>query len=76
MNERILYRNDRRHAILGVCRGIAEFLGLPAWVVRILAILLLFSSFGAMLVAYIVLALVLPTKSQLIAEGRIVDDFQ
>ena len=77
MNEtRILYRNDRRNVFFGVCRGMAEFFGLPPWVFRLFGVLLLFSSFGAMIIAYLILAMVLPTNTQLIREGRIVEDYQ
>lgn len=58
-----LYR-DSEHAILaGVCAGLAEKHGLPRLVVRLIAVLLLFTPLNfAVVIAYIVAAFAVPRK--------------
>lgn len=46
--------------IAGVCGGIAEYLGWDATLVRILYVILVFSSFGTMVLIYFILALIMP----------------
>lgn len=46
--------------ITGVCGGIAEYLGWDATVVRIIFTILVFSSFGTMVLIYFILALIMP----------------
>lgn len=46
--------------IAGVCGGIAEYLGWDATLVRILYVVLIFSSFGTMVLVYFILALIMP----------------
>jgi phage shock protein PspC (stress-responsive transcriptional regulator) len=46
--------------ITGVCGGIAEYLGWDATVVRVIFTLLVFSSFGTMVLIYFILALIMP----------------
>ncbi len=46
--------------IAGVCGGIAEYLGWDATLVRILYVILVFSSFGTMVLVYFILALIMP----------------
>ncbi|TQV75432.1 envelope stress response membrane protein PspC [Aliikangiella marina] len=59
---RRLYKDPDRGKICGVCAGIAEYLGLEVWVVRIIAVSLLIFVNGAVLVAYIVMCFVLDPK--------------
>lgn len=47
--------NDRY--ISGVCGGIAEFLGIPSWSVRLLFVL-----FAPSVMLYIILAIVMPEE--------------
>lgn len=58
-----LYR-DKQHAIIaGVCAGLAEKHGMPRAVVRLIAVLLLFTPLcGVVVIAYIVAAFVIPPK--------------
>lgn len=45
-----LYRDPRRGALGGVCAGIADYLGVETWLVRLLAVTaLIFSSFLTLL---------------------------
>lgn len=46
--------------IAGVCGGIAEYLGWDSTLVRILFLILVFSSFGTMVLFYFILALIMP----------------
>ena len=46
--------------ITGVCGGIAEYLGWDATIVRVIFTLLVFSSFGTMVLIYFILALIMP----------------
>ncbi len=56
-----LYRSDSG-IIAGVCAGIAEYCDIDPVIVRILAVLLSVSSFGAMVLVYVLLWLVMPRR--------------
>lgn len=58
--ERRLYRSREDRMISGVCAGIADYFGIDPTVVRLLAVVLLVVGNVATLIAYIVLAIVLP----------------
>ena len=53
-----LYRSNTDKILAGVCGGIAEYLAVDPTVVRLLAVLSVFTSVG--IIAYIVAALVIP----------------
>ncbi len=53
-----LYRSNTDKILAGVCGGIAEYLAVDSTVVRLLAVLSVFTSVG--IIAYIVAALVIP----------------
>ncbi|WP_069130886.1 PspC domain-containing protein [Rhodohalobacter halophilus] len=46
--------------IAGVCGGIAEYLGWDSTIVRIIFLILVFSSVGTMVLFYFILALIMP----------------
>ena len=46
--------------ISGVCRGFARYFGLDVTLLRVIAVLLLFVSGGAMILVYLILMLLLP----------------
>lgn len=46
--------------LAGVCGGIAEYLGWDSTLVRIIFIILVFSSVGSMVLLYFILALIMP----------------
>lgn len=56
---RKLYRIKDRRVFGGVCAGIAQFLDLPVALIRVLAVLALFMSFGLTLILYIALCFIL-----------------
>ncbi len=63
MNQQLMKSaNDR--IISGVCSGIAETYNLDVGLVRFLTVLLFVFTGGTVLLIYIVLALVLPTRSE------------
>ena len=73
-DEKRLYRNDRTKMLFGVCQGISEYVGTDPFLVRLLAIIALFASAGTAVLVYLLMAVLLPTKTQLVYEGKIIDD--
>lgn len=60
-----LYRCDQGKKVCGVCQGIAEYLNADVTVVRLVTILIaLFCGSG--IIAYIVCAIVMPEKNEVI----------
>ncbi len=57
---RRLYRNTDDAILFGVCAGIGDFFGIPAWGVRILTILLTIFTSGVPIIIYLVLPFVIP----------------
>lgn len=55
-----LTRSSFNRMIAGVCGGIAEFLGWNATAIRVLYLLFIIFSFGTAIIAYFILALVMP----------------
>lgn len=55
-----LYRSTTNSRLLGVCGGLAEYLGIGATLMRIVAVISALCSFGTTLVIYFVLALLMP----------------
>lgn len=54
-------RKSRTNKMLaGVCGGIGEYLGWDPTIVRIIFLILIFSSFGTMVLFYFILALIMP----------------
>jgi phage shock protein PspC (stress-responsive transcriptional regulator) len=54
-------RKSRTNKMLaGVCGGIGEYLGWDSTIVRIIFLILIFSSFGTMVLFYFILALIMP----------------
>jgi phage shock protein PspC (stress-responsive transcriptional regulator) len=63
MNGKTLYKVKEKASLSGVCAGVAEYLDLDISLVRILTVVV-FLFTGVPLVLYIVLAVVLPDKSE------------
>jgi len=57
-----LYRIPEEGVILGVCAGIADHFGVWAWIVRIIAIVLLCTLTFPVIVAYLLLGVLLPQR--------------
>ncbi|WP_148294071.1 PspC domain-containing protein, partial [Azospirillum sp. B4] len=62
MRRNRLTKDPSRAVLFGVCAGIARYTGLPATFIRILTVLSLFFFFGATVVVYAALALVLDSQ--------------
>jgi len=65
-NYRALRRSRNNRMIAGVCAGMGEYANIDPTIVRLLAALLFFLTGPGMIVAYIVMALIIPeaTTSQ------------
>lgn len=59
---RQLFRSRTNKMIAGVCAGIGEYASMDPTVVRLLATLLFFMTGPVMIVAYIVMALIIPEE--------------
>lgn len=57
-----LYRKREGRMIGGVCAGLADFFGVDPAIVRIVAVILMFASFFAFMVFYIVLWIIIPEE--------------
>jgi len=60
--EKRLYRSKQSRMIAGVCGGLAAYFNVDPTLVRLLAILLAFLSFGTAILIYLVLALIMPLE--------------
>jgi phage shock protein C len=57
-----LYRIPSRGILFGVCAGIADYFGFDLTVTRVLVVIAAFFSFPLIIVAYLIMALLLPRK--------------
>lgn len=55
-----LYRSRLNRMLCGVCGGVANYFGCDATIVRLLYVFLAFCSCGTALIAYLVMAIVVP----------------
>ncbi len=62
MSRHRLYRDPRRSWLGGVCAGLANHWGLPVFIVRLLAVLLLFATGPIAVLAYIVMVIAVPRE--------------
>ncbi|MCP5365125.1 MAG: envelope stress response membrane protein PspC [Hyphomicrobiales bacterium] len=60
LNPNRLYRSGRNRYLTGVCGGIAEYLGVEGWLVRVFAVIALMMFPPPTLIGYIIVSLVLP----------------
>ncbi len=67
--EKRLYRSQSDRMIAGVCGGLAEYFDIDPTIVRVIAILLIFAS-GLGILAYIILAIVIPSESSKATEPK------
>jgi phage shock protein C len=57
-----LYRSTRNRMIAGVCAGIGDYANIDPTLVRLAAAALLFISGGTAIIAYLVMALIIPEQ--------------
>ena len=61
--EKKLYKSNTDKKICGVCGGLAEYLGIDSTVIRLILVLaVLFAGTG--ILAYIIAALIMPSKPE------------
>jgi phage shock protein C len=70
-----LYRDPQHGLLAGVCAGIAEFFGVERIVIRLATVLALIFFFPPTVLAYVVLALALPTKPPALYGSRDEEEF-
>ncbi len=61
MEEKKLYRSKTDRKLLGVCGGIARYLGVDSTLVRVLVVLLALGG-GVGLLTYLIVALIIPEE--------------
>ncbi len=61
--EKRLYRSRTDRMIWGVCGGLAKYFNIDPTIIRVIAVLLTFASGGVGIIAYIILAIVVPLES-------------
>lgn len=55
-----LYRSRTDKKLFGVCGGLAQYMDLDPTIMRLIAVILLFVSFGWAILIYLVMGLVMP----------------
>lgn len=61
MEPKKLTKNRSNAMLCGVCAGIAEYAGIDVTIIRLLTVLLAFTSIG--LIFYIIAAIIMPDKT-------------
>jgi len=67
--ERKLYRSRSDRMVWGVCGGLAKYFGIDSTIVRIIAVVLMLAT-GVGILAYIILAIVVPLENSKAAEPK------
>lgn len=67
--EKKLYRSRSDRMIWGVCGGLAKYFDIDPVIIRIIAVLLVFAN-GVGILAYIILAIVVPLESSKVTEPK------
>jgi phage shock protein C len=60
--EKKLYRSIRNRVFLGVCGGLAEYFNTDPVIIRIIAVLLLVFGFFPAIIAYLIMAIIIPVE--------------
>ncbi len=60
-----LTRSKSNRMIAGVCAGLGEYLGMDPTIVRLLFVLAFFGLHGGLLLAYLIMAIVVPEQTQI-----------
>lgn len=59
---RKLYRSATDKQLSGLCGGLAEWLGVDSTVVRLIAVVAVFFSFGTVVALYLIASLIVPKE--------------
>jgi phage shock protein C len=62
--EKRLYRSRNDRVVAGVCAGLGHYFNLDPVLIRVIAVVLGFMSFGTLLLLYLVLALIIPLEPE------------
>lgn len=62
--EKRLYRSRNDRVVSGVCAGIGHYFNLDPVLIRVIAVIMGFMSFGTLLLLYLVLALIIPLEPE------------
>jgi phage shock protein C len=62
--EKRLYRSRNDRVVAGVCAGLGHYFNLDPVLIRVIAVVLGFMSFGTVLLLYLVLALIIPLEPE------------
>lgn len=68
--ERRLYRSKRNRVLLGVCGGIAEYFNIDPVIVRVIAVILIIPGVFPAIIAYFILALIIPLEGSTSSSPR------
>ena len=60
-----LTRSKTNRMVAGVCAGLGDYLGIDPTVVRLLFVLGFFTLHGGLLLAYLIMAIVVPEQTQI-----------
>ena len=60
-----LTRSRSNRMVAGVCAGLGDYLGIDPTVVRLLFVLAFFGLHGGLLLAYLIMAIVVPEQNQI-----------
>jgi len=60
---RTLQRTNSNRVIAGVCGGLGEYANIDPTVIRLIAVLMLFVTGPGMILAYLIMALIMPAQS-------------
>ena len=66
MSEKKLYKIEEGKKIEGVCGGLAEYLNVDPTLIRLIWALVALGSAGVGLIAYIICAVIMPKKSEVV----------
>ena len=76
MTKKRLYRSRKDRVIWGVAGGLAEYLDIDPILVRIAFVILAFVTHGLMILAYIILAIAVPSETGPVVEGASEEEHQ
>lgn len=57
-----LYKSDDQKMLFGVCGGVGEYFGFDPTIVRLVFVFLTIIAVGSPILAYIILALIMPSR--------------
>ena len=63
MNNKLLTRSMKDRMFAGVCGGLGDYLGMDPTVIRLIFVLLFFVTGPGVLLAYLIMALIVPSET-------------